>query len=73
MWKRKLQHFKDIFRTKVPDTMPMRSAGSVPAVRDSANAVKATDGAAQTPAFSVLTPDGGVLIPVINDSIPQKR
>lgn len=73
MWKRKLQHFKDIFRTKVPDTMPMRSAGSVPAVRDSANAVKATDGAAQTPAVSVLTPDGGVLIPVINDSIPQKQ
>lgn len=73
MWKRKLQHFKDIFSTKVPDTMPMRSAGSVPAVRDSANAVKAPYGAAQTPAVSVLTPDGGVLIPVINDSISQKR
>lgn len=73
MWKRKLQHFKDIFRTKVPDTMPMRSAGSVPAVRDSANAVKATDGAAQTPTVNVLTPDGSVLIPVINDSIPQKQ
>ena len=73
MWKRKLQHFKDIFRTKVPDAMPMRSAGSVPAVRDSANAVKATDGAVKAPAVSVLTPDGGVLIPVINDSIPQKR
>ena len=73
MWKRKLQHFKDIFRTKVPDTMPMRSAGSVPAVRDSAKAVKATDAAVKAPSVSVLTPDGGVLIPVINDSIPQKR
>lgn len=73
MWKRKLQHFKDIFRTKVPDAMPMRSAGLVPAVSDSANAVKATDGAVKAPAVSVLTPDGGVLIPVINDSIPQKR
>lgn len=73
MWKRKLQHFKDIFRTKVPDAMPMRSAGSVPAVSDSANAVKAPYGASQAPAVSVLTPDGGVLIPVINDSIPQKR
>ena len=39
MWKRKLQNFKDIFRIKVPDTMPMRSAATMRAVSDSANAV----------------------------------
>lgn len=42
MWKRKLQHFKDIFRIKVPDTMPMRSAATMRAVSDSANAVPAS-------------------------------
>ncbi len=35
MWKRKLQHFKDIFRIKVPETLPMRSAVKVPVRTDS--------------------------------------
>lgn len=35
MWKRKLQHFKDIFRIKVPDALPMRSAVKVPVRTDS--------------------------------------
>lgn len=35
MWKRKLQHFKDIFRIKVPDALPMRSAVKLPVRTDS--------------------------------------
>lgn len=35
MWKRKLQHFKDIFRIKEPDALPMRSAVKVPVRTDS--------------------------------------